>query len=48
MKRLIVGLLLLSMVGVASADATTCEGLHGEWKEFEKFMDANPAVNSRD
>jgi len=37
MKRLIVGVLLLSMVGVASADGYggTCRGLFENWKVFK-------------
>ena len=38
MKRLIVGVLLLSMVGVASADDhhSTCGALYEQWQEYEK------------
>ena len=45
MKRLIIGLLLLSMVGVASADSkdtSECDALHERWQEWEKF------INDRD
>ena len=38
MKQLIIGLLLLSMVGVASADDhySTCGALYEQWQEYEK------------
>ena len=50
MKRLIVGLLFLSMVGVASADDhwQTCGTLFEDWKSYKKIAEDKDNRTTRD